>query len=193
MAGSYSSESVDFLGSQQKVDCHKALSFVGNEKARHEFALEPTELQSRDQYYRLRLLSTPCDRHQFLEMEQRTEDRYDFAGGSSVLRVGVVGDGDHTSLTGTLFELESSVQVQWRRAQSHSMPGVKMRLTKEAATLPKGQKVARGSMASGPSSSSVSEKSAVGGISQERRRMGKGNETRFGELEGDRSTEAGCH
>lgn len=75
--------------------------------------------------------------------------------------------------------------------QTPSRPSVKVGSAKRTERLPAGRKVARVSKRSGSSSSSPSEESAEEGKKGERRRVGSGSETRYGEAQGDGSTKAG--
>lgn len=56
-----------------------------------------------------------------------------------------------------------------------------------------GRKVIRGSRGSGSSLSSTLEKSAMGERLRGRRRIGRESESRYEEIEGDRSSKARCH
>lgn len=72
------------------------------------------------------------------------------------------------------------------------MLSLKVRSARAAARLAAGRKLVR-KTESGSSSSSTSEKSAVGGGPWGRTKMGKMGGIRYEELEGHRSTRSGCH
>lgn len=100
MADSESSDCVGFCESQREADRHRAWSFVESARAQVESVLEPTELQSRNQFHRWKLPSnTSCNREQFLNVQHRVDDRYDLMDEILVSRAGMAKRDEHSRLT----------------------------------------------------------------------------------------------
>lgn len=74
----------------------------------------------------------------------------------------------------------------------HGVPSEKVRSAREAAKLPTRRKAVRDSMGSGWSLSSDSKQIAIEERPEERRRVRRGGESRYGEIQGDRSGKTGC-
>lgn len=113
--------------------------------------------------------------------------------GDLVFRVGIAEKNDSTCSIGALCELISTMWIQRKRMHAQGMPSVKMRWAKIAARLAVGRKVLKDRTESGSFSSSAPEDSVVGGRTGQRRRAGGGVESRYGEVDSDGSTKAGCH
>lgn len=73
--------------SEQEANSHRARSPIENKRARGKGAINPTELRSRDQYHLDKLRLTLFDWQQFLQIEQRAENRYGLMDGISMSRV----------------------------------------------------------------------------------------------------------
>lgn len=187
-----SSYCVEVCGSEQNADCYRARSSVQNTRDREGSVLKRTELQCRYHYHCGELHLILCNWQQFLELEQKTHDRYDLVNGCLVFRGGAAGDDDHTYLGSALREVQSRVWIQGRRVLAHSMLGVRIPSAREAAKLGARRKELRRSRRGESSSSPASKRSAEGRRTGGRERVAKENKARCGEVRSDRSTKARC-
>lgn len=117
--------------------------------------------------------------------------RKDDVDGILMSGAGMAEDHDHTRLGRALCELMRRAWTQGRRAQAHSMPGVKLWSAKEAEKGWQGRKVVRNNMRCGSMLSFESQKGTG-----EKRRWGRGvgkrRESQTAQVEDDGSTKARC-
>lgn len=106
-------------------------------------------------------------------MEQRAEDWYDLMDVILASRAGLLRRDDHIRLSREFCGLMSSVRVEQRSVQTHSMPSMRVQSARKAAKLAAGRMMVRGSMRSGSASSSSSDESAVEGKPDGRRNSRK--------------------
>lgn len=118
MGKSDSGDCVGNCGLKRKADNHRAQLSVDSTTARNEGVAKPTELETRNRCCRGELHLAPSDGQQFLEVEQRPEDRYDWVDDTLVSVAGMTKNGENTRLSSAHCELRSRAWVQKRRVQA---------------------------------------------------------------------------
>lgn len=86
----------------------------------------------------------PCELQEFLELQQRAEDRYELVVGILVSRVGM-GDANHMRIISALHQLAGRTWMKGRRLQALGDPRLEVQSKKEAyGLLAEGRERSRG-------------------------------------------------